>query len=96
MTPDLERAVAAMLAEDEDEVGSSSYTHLLRAALRALENPSPEVLEAMARVWWGTKDQLSELVPYNELHEDFHKGFRRDALASWRAGLNAILAAEGE
>lgn len=78
MTPDLERAVAAMLAEDEDEVGSSSYTHLLRSALRALLDPSPEVLEAMAKcIPDGTYDWRIE-----------------NAKKIWRAGLTAILGKE--
>lgn len=102
MTPDLKRALKASWASDEpslswDEANAelqASYAISTAAALRALRDPSPEVLEAMAKAAYtaaylgnGPHQSWDTIVKHDQ-----PEVWRASALAAWRAGLDAILA----
>lgn len=103
MTPDLERAAKIAFQAQCDVLGlpfdqaaadNTPTTDGLRAALRALLDPSPEVVSAMAEAAWNSDECWRWSDP--RIVHDVREDTRKAALASWRAGLNAILAAEGK
>lgn len=112
MTPDLERAAKIAFQAQCDVLGlpfdqaaadNTPTTDGLRAALRALLAPGPAVVEAIAiaiaRCDFETPDAFNwDKVP-ETWNDDFIYGrsdYRKFAEASWRAGLNHVIGAEGE
>lgn len=81
--------------EDMDFLGSRA----LDAALRALETPSPEVVEAMAKaLFWDRMSRTTGLsqVPNWEAAKTYAKDeWFSQALAAWRAGIAAIIKGGG-
>lgn len=125
MTPDLERAAKAIAPElwemypSDDMPARASCIGSAQAVLRALENLSPEVVEAMktalvnvSNYWLSERSDGLWCVMHHGPNGMVIDGEYRDeqtamdmqldfvlrsrALAAWRAGLNAILAAEGK
>lgn len=81
MTHDLERAAEAVAIQRHGYPFTSS-AKIAEVCLRALLDPSPEVVEAIDAAYWSGP------------HGSRKRGER--AVNAWRAGLNAILAAEGK
>ena len=58
--------------------------NMLSAVLRALENPSPEVVSTMLTAYWGDEDRRHDVPPH--IDEE-----RAKMLAAWRAGIGKVL-----
>lgn len=98
MTPDLERAARALWNEfcpgiQRTPTDMHQYMLGVDAALRALENPSPEVVEAMAKAMFEAQHAYTV---WEDALAVRQRTARTEITVAWRAGLNAILAAEGE